>query len=158
VAANLIRDIEAENPEVRVEHIGSTSVSGCGGKGIIDLMLVYPTGGLETARDALDRSGFQHQISRDPFPEERPMRVAAVHYDGDEFRTHVHVIAADSPEVAEFRIFRDALHHNPDLIAAYTQRKREILAAGITDAFDYTKTKGSFCEDVLADLSAQSSF
>ncbi|HEY8684334.1 MAG TPA: GrpB family protein [Chloroflexota bacterium] len=157
VAALLIRTIEAEIPQVTVEHIGSTSVPGCGGKGIIDLMLMYPPGGMEAARDALDRSGFQHQISRHPFSEERPMRVAAVNYDGAEFRTHVHVIAADSPEVEEFRIFRDALLRNPDLITAYTARKHEILAAGITDAYTYTKTKGSFCQDVLADLSAQSS-
>ena len=157
VAALLIQSIETGNPAVTVEHVGSTSVPGCGGKGIIDLMLMYPTGELAAARDALDRSGFQHQVSRDPFPEERPMRVAAVHYDGDVFRTHVHVIAADSPEVAEFRLFRDALRRNPDLVAAYTQRKHEILAAGITDTFDYTTTKGAFCEAVLADLSTQSS-
>jgi GrpB-like predicted nucleotidyltransferase (UPF0157 family) len=151
VAELLIRTIETEHPAVTVEHVGSTSVPGCGGKGIIDLMLMYPSGGLEAAREALDRLGFQHQISRDPFPEERPMRVAAVRYDGDEFRTHVHVIAADSPEVAEFRVFRDALHGNPDLMAAYMVRKREILAAGITDATDYAHTKGPFCQEVLAD-------
>lgn len=157
VAALLIQSIEADNPEVSVEHVGSTSVPGCGGKGIIDLMLMYRVGGLAAARDALDRSGFQHQISRDPFPEERPMRVAAVQYGGTEFRTHVHVIAADSPEVTEFRVFRDALHRNPELVAAYTARKREILAAGITDALDYTESKGAFCQKVLAETSAQSS-
>jgi GrpB-like predicted nucleotidyltransferase (UPF0157 family) len=151
VAALLIRAIEAEDPVVTVEHVGSTSVPGCGGKGIIDLMLMYPPGGLAAAREVLDRLGFQHQISRDPFPEERPMRVGAVRYDGAEFRIHIHVIAADSPEVAEFRVFRDALHGNPDLMAAYMARKHEILAAGITDATDYTLTKGSFCQEVLAD-------
>jgi GrpB-like predicted nucleotidyltransferase (UPF0157 family) len=151
VAALLIRAIEAEDPVVTVEHVGSTSVPGCGGKGIIDLMLMYPSGGLEAAREALDRSGFQHQISHDPFPEDRPMRVGAVRYDGDEFRTHVHVIAEDSPEVAEFRVFRDALHGDSDLMAAYTARKREILAAGITDPTDYTHMKGPFCQEVLTD-------
>lgn len=150
VAALLIGAIEADNPWVTVEHVGSTSVPGCGGKGIIDLMLMYPPGGLDAAREALDRLGFQHQISRDPFPEARPMRVGAVRYDGDEFRAHVHVIAVDSPEVAEFRVFRDALHGNPDLMAAYMTRKQEILAAGITDATDYAHTKGSFCQEVLA--------
>ncbi len=150
VASLLIHAIVADNPAVTVEHVGSTSVPGCGGKGIIDLMVVYPTGGLEKARDTLDRSGFQHQASRDPFPEDRPMRVGAVQYGGVEFRTHIHVIAADSHEVAEFRAFRDALHDRPDLVDAYIARKREILAAGITDSFDYTHEKGSFCEDVLA--------
>jgi GrpB-like predicted nucleotidyltransferase (UPF0157 family) len=157
VAALLISAIEASNPDVIVEHVGSTSVPGCGGKGIIDLMLMYPSGGLGTARDALDRSGFQHQVSRDPFPEERPMRVGALLYDGTEFRTHVHVIAADSLEVAEFRAFRDTLHHNPDLMDAYMLRKQEILAAGIVDATDYARTKGPFCQEVLAHTAAHRS-
>jgi GrpB-like predicted nucleotidyltransferase (UPF0157 family) len=155
VAALLVRVIEAENPDVTVEHVGSTSVPGCGGKGIIDLMLMYPPGDLEATRNVLDRSGFQHQAGRGPFPEERPMRVGALRYDGAEFRTHVHVIAADSPEVAEFRVFRDALHGNPDLMDAYMARKQEIIAAGITDSTDYAKTKGSFCQEVLADAPAQ---
>lgn len=155
VAALLIGAIEAANPTVTVEHVGSTSVPGCGGKGIIDLMMMYPPGGLDAAREGLDRSGFQHQVSRDPFPEERPMRVGALRYDGAEFRTHVHVIAADSPEVAEFRLFRAALNDSADLMASYMERKREILAAGIVDATDYAQTKGSFCQEVLADTTAE---
>jgi GrpB-like predicted nucleotidyltransferase (UPF0157 family) len=157
VAGLLIRAIETANPDVTVEHVGSTSVPGCGGKGIIDLMLIYPTSELEKARDSLDRSGFQHQASGDPFPEERPMRVGAVQYDGSEFRTHIHVIAADSHEVAEFRTFRDRLYASPQLVADYMARKREILASGITDSLDYTREKGSFCQDVLADRSPSTS-
>ena len=42
---------------LRVEHIGSTSVPGCAGKGIIDLMVLYPVGGLEHARQVLDSLG-----------------------------------------------------------------------------------------------------
>jgi GrpB-like predicted nucleotidyltransferase (UPF0157 family) len=155
VAVLLIRAIEAGNPDVTVEHIGSTSVPGCGGKGIIDLMLMYPPGGLEPARGVLARSGFQHQVSRDPFPEDRPMRVGALLYDGTEFRAHVHVIAADSHEIAEFRAFREVLQHNPDVMDAYMVRKREILAAGIVDPTDYTTTKGPFCQEVLAHSPAQ---
>lgn len=155
VAALLIRAIEAEDPDAMVEHVGSTSIVGCAGKGIIDLMLVYPPGELDAARDSLERAGFQHQISREPFPEDRPMRVGALCYDGTEFRTHIHVIAADSPEVAEFRAFRDALHASPELMTAYMERKREILAAGITDAVDYSKTKGPFCREVLDEIAAR---
>jgi GrpB-like predicted nucleotidyltransferase (UPF0157 family) len=154
VAATLIRAIEAANPAATVEHVGSTSIPGCGGKGIIDLMLMYPSGELAAAREALDRVGFQHQTSKEPFPEERPMRVGAVLYGGTEFRTHIHVIAADSPEVEEFRTFRDALHGDPALMQAYMSRKHEILAEGITDSLEYSKTKGSFCQDVLAQAQA----
>src|SRR5438552_15691600 len=53
-----------------VEHVGSTAVPGCAGKGIVDLMVLYPERQLEAARDALYALGFQRQTTRDPFPED----------------------------------------------------------------------------------------
>jgi GrpB-like predicted nucleotidyltransferase (UPF0157 family) len=144
-------------PDVTVEHVGSSSVPGIAGKGIVDLMLVYPPGLLPAVRDTLERLGFQHQKNAHPFPEERPMRTGAIEYDGTEFRVHVHVIASNSPEVEEFRLFRDALRRDPVLAARYMARKREILASGITDSEDYSRTKGSFCREVLDELEAEAS-
>src|SRR5229473_1531214 len=44
VAHEIMQMISAALPPVTVEHIGSTSVPGCAGKGIIDLMVLYPDG------------------------------------------------------------------------------------------------------------------
>src|SRR5262249_19887567 len=88
---------EPRLPGAVVEHVGSTSVPGCAGKGVIDLMLVYPPGQLAAARDLLDALGFQKQTGRDPFPEDRPMRVGSLVQDGTAFNLHVHVVAASSP-------------------------------------------------------------
>jgi GrpB-like predicted nucleotidyltransferase (UPF0157 family) len=82
-----------------VEHIGSTSVPGCAGKGILDLMVLYPPGQLEDARQVLADLGFQRQTTADPFPENRPMRTGSVQYQGNTFRIHAHVLAKDSSEV-----------------------------------------------------------
>src|SRR5438128_1230092 len=54
----VIRGVESE---LQVEHVGSTSVPGCGGKGIVDLAVLYPEGLLARARDVLDGFGFQQQ-------------------------------------------------------------------------------------------------
>ncbi|HEX6508400.1 MAG TPA: GrpB family protein [Chloroflexota bacterium] len=148
--AHLVADlIEREAPSLTVEHVGSTAVPGCGGKGIVDLMLMYPPATIPEARDTLERLGFQHQVTRSPFPEERPMRTGAILHDDTEFRIHVHVISADSPEVEEFRTFRDSLRGDPELLARYEARKQEIIASGITDGTDYSMSKGSFCREVL---------
>jgi GrpB-like predicted nucleotidyltransferase (UPF0157 family) len=141
--------ITARRPDVVVEHFGSTAVPGCAGKGVVDLMLLYPAGLLEAAKRVLADLGFQPQSTRDPFPEERPMRLGAIEHDGTTFRLHVHVLAADSPEVAELRAFRDRLRVDPQLRAAYVARKREILRAGITDTVDYSIAKGEFCAEVV---------
>jgi GrpB-like predicted nucleotidyltransferase (UPF0157 family) len=149
VAARVVSLIVSALPEATVEHIGSSAVPGCDGKGIVDLLLMYPPGRLAAARDALDGLGFQRQPGPDPWPEERPMRVGALRHDGQLFRLHVHVVAAGSVEVAWDLGFRDRLRADPQLKAAYVARKREILAAGITDGNDFAREKGSFVEGAM---------
>jgi GrpB-like predicted nucleotidyltransferase (UPF0157 family) len=143
-ARALCEAIENEEPRLTVEHIGSTAAPGCAGKGIIDLMVLYPPGLLAPAKEALDRLGFQRQTTRDPFPEDRPMRVGAVEHGGAQFRVHAHVISVDSAEAGELRAFRDRLRAEPALRAEYEALKRSILAAGIVDSVDYAEAKSAF--------------
>ena len=96
VARRIGEVIVARLPDCAVEHVGSTSVPGLAGKGVVDLMLLYPAGKLVAARETLDGMGFQRQTGRDPWPEERPMRIGAVEHGGESFRLHVHVLAADA--------------------------------------------------------------
>ena len=152
-AANVARQVAAmirdHLPQLQVEHVGSTSVPGCAGKGIVDLMIPAPDRELEAIKQLLDALGFQRQTNRDPFPEDRPMRVGSLAYDGETFLLHVHVIAASSPEVDELRFFRVCLRDDPELLKAYVARKREIVASGVTDSLDYCYKKGEFIKEVL---------
>jgi len=151
VAAHIAAIITVNLPNVIVEHIGSTAVPGCAGKGVIDLMLLYGDGRLEEAKGLLAALGFQPQGTRDPFPESRPMRVGAIEFEGSMFRLHVHVIEMHSPEVAEMRAFRDALRADPQMVADYVARKRQIIASGVTDSVDYSVEKGSFIQSRLTE-------
>jgi ubiquinone/menaquinone biosynthesis C-methylase UbiE/GrpB-like predicted nucleotidyltransferase (UPF0157 family)/8-oxo-dGTP pyrophosphatase MutT (NUDIX family) len=151
VAQQVAASIRSHLPGVTVEHIGSTSVPGCAGKGIVDLMLVYPDGQLAAARDVLHALGFQRQTTRGPFPEDRPMRTGSVVYEGTTFLLHVHVIATSSPEAQELCHFRDLLQADPDLVASYVAAKKAILASGVTDSVDYCIRKGELVERVLRD-------
>lgn len=144
VARRVIAMIASRLPEATVEHIGSTAVPGCAGKGVVDLMVVYPPGKLQDAKDAVDSLGFQHWEGPDAFGDDRPVRIGAVQYDGTEFRLHVHLIAADDPEVARQRAFRDKLRADPALVAAYCARKREILESGVTYGPHYADAKTEF--------------
>jgi len=144
VARRIGNLIESRLPGIVVEHIGSTSVPACAGKGVVDLMILYPPGLLTEVRDGLDALGFQRQTGRDPFPEERPMRVGCTDYDGTRFRLHAHVIAVDSPEVAELRTFRDRLRGEPMFLEQYVALKRKIIGSGVTDSLDYSIRKGEF--------------
>lgn len=64
------------------------------------------------------------QTNREPFPEDGPMRVGAVVYEG---------------------------RADPELVAAYVARKRQIIAGGVTDSLDYCYAKGESVREVLAE-------
>ena len=102
-----------------MEHVGSTSVPGCAGKGVVDLMIAASDREIEAVKEILDRLGFQRQTNRDPFPEDRPMGIGSVVHDGETFLLHIHVIPASSPEVDALRFFRACLRDDPELLKAY---------------------------------------
>lgn len=148
--ARLLREaIRGVEPRLEVEHFGSTSVPGCGGKGIVDLAILYPTGLLARARTVLDGLGFQKQEGPEPFPETRPMRVGGVEHDGRPFWIHAHVIALDSPEHGELVWFRETLRGDSAFRQRYEARKRAVLALGIHDPLEYCKAKGEFITEFL---------
>ena len=154
VARRVIDLIRGRMPDAEVEHVGSTAIPGCAGKGVVDLMLLYAPGRLAAARDTLDELGFQRHVRPGAFPEERPVRIGTLAHDGETYRLHVHVIAADSPEVDEQRRFRDALRADPALVEDYVARKRAVIVAGATDGNDYNLGKESFIHRVLDGPSA----
>lgn len=153
-AEKLIKAIRARDERLQTEHVGSSSIPGCGGKGYIDLLVIYPDGLLEAAKLALADLGFQRQQSRDPFPEERPMRVGSVEHAGRLYPIHAHVIAASSPEADELVWFRERLRADAALRREYEAEKQRILAKGVLDGIDYAEKKGSFVQRVLAERAA----
>jgi GrpB-like predicted nucleotidyltransferase (UPF0157 family) len=132
-------------PGTTVEHVGSSSVPGCAGKGYLDLAIPYRDDTHRTAiNEALFALGFGRQRNRDPFPETRPMRTGAIDYEGETFLLHVHVVPDSSPEMAELLDFRDRLRDEPNLLIEYVAAKHKILQAGVLDGVDYAERKGTF--------------
>jgi GrpB-like predicted nucleotidyltransferase (UPF0157 family) len=113
-------------------------------------MILYPEGGLERIKNLLDELGFKPQTTRDPFPEERPMRTSSFEYHGTVFRLHAYVIAENAAEATELRLFRDNLRTDSTLRAAYVAHKLELIGAGITDGVDYAEAKTDFVKKVLS--------
>jgi GrpB-like predicted nucleotidyltransferase (UPF0157 family) len=146
VAARVVELLTARRPELCCEHIGSTAVPGCDGKGILDLMLIYPDGSLDEVKSLLDGLGFQRQTIGYLWPEERPMRVGSILDGGETFLIHVHVLHDQSPEIEVFRTFRDQLLADTALRSAYVEEKRRICADGVETRLEYTKIKGAFIQ------------
>ena len=144
VAQYVIDLIQAQIPSVTVEHIGSTAVPGCAGRGVIDLMILYDNGPVEPILTQLDGLGFQWVQRNNDLPAEWPKGLGAIQYQDHLFRLHIHIQPSDHPSVAEKRIFRDRLRSEPALRAAYMAKKQTLIASGITDPIEYTSAKSEF--------------
>jgi GrpB-like predicted nucleotidyltransferase (UPF0157 family) len=134
-------------PSVRAEHVGSTSVPGCGGRGIIDLLVSGPESELETIDLLLSRLGFQKGGTALFPPHPAPYRGAWMH-NGEPYLVHAHVLPAGASEIDSMRFFRSCLRSDTELMRAYVQQKRAILADG-TDPCEYNRKKGEFLKMVL---------
>ena len=144
IAQRVIDLVEAAIPAVTAEHIGSTAVPGCGGRGVIDLMILYTDADVERILQQLDELGFEWVQRKNELPDEWPKGAGSIRVDGELFRLHIHVQPADHPSVAEKRAFRDRLRRDPHFCEQYMDRKRAILSAGTTDPIAYTSAKADF--------------
>jgi GrpB-like predicted nucleotidyltransferase (UPF0157 family) len=135
-------------PAVRAEHVGSTAVSGCGGRGIVDLLIAYPAGDAEIISCLLCRLGFS-QGGEPLFPSYPPTYRGTWTHNGDTFHLHVHLLPADSEEADSMRFFRSCLRADAELARAYVLQKRSIVAGGVSEDAEYCRQKAAFLKMVL---------
>ena len=150
VAARVIAIIEGARPDLHVEHIGSTSVPGLPGKGIVDLGTEADPADIPTITQAMYELGFGPQPGPAPWPATRPMHVGSVVEDGVEYRIHFHVHPRGTGDLAKDLQFRDALRADPRLVESYAQIKQGIVdrAGGPLDGAIYQAEKGGWILDV----------
>jgi GrpB-like predicted nucleotidyltransferase (UPF0157 family) len=151
VARRLIELIATRWPGTPAEHVGSSAVAGLAGKGIIDLLLPAEAADLPAITQALVELGFQYQRPA-VFPASRPMLWGAFRHGPTDYRVHVHVVPASSPEVAALRGFRDALRADPLLRRRYAALKRAIVAGGPVDPVVFSKAKHDWIAAALDQL------
>jgi GrpB-like predicted nucleotidyltransferase (UPF0157 family) len=151
VARRLIELIATRWPGTPAEHVGSSAVPGLAGKGIIDLLLPAQPADIPAITQAVLELGFQHQLPA-VFPASRPMLWGGFRHGSTDYRVHVHVVPASSPEVTAMRGFRDALRADPLLRRRYAALKRAIVAGGPVDPVVFSKAKHDWISATLAQL------
>jgi GrpB-like predicted nucleotidyltransferase (UPF0157 family) len=148
-ADRVIRLLQTSLPGIVIEHVGSTSVPGCAGKGILDLMMLIPSGHLKEVCAVVDSMGFQHQSGGIRHPDNRPMREGSFKFEDTVFRLHVHLVPEGSADADVLRNFRDRLIANPEFVSLYVEQKRRLIDARISDRSTYTLGKTAFIESIL---------
>lgn len=143
--------IQAEAGPLRIEHIGSSSIPGVGGRKVIDIAVVAPEADHAKIREAIARAGFTDP----PFQHYRPVQVGSIEADGESYQILVYVIAPEDPMLANWLGYRDYLRAHPEDAEAYGRVKREVLAAGQSNGEAYQRAKTPFIVELNARIQAK---
>lgn len=135
-------------PAGGAEHVGSTAVPGCSGRGIIDLLIACDNGDKETIDLLLRRLGFS-QGAEPLFPPHPPAYKGRFDQNGEAFLVHVHVLPAGTEEADSMRFLRSCLRADEELTRAYVQHKQAIISSGVSEEAEYCRQKAAFLKMVL---------
>ena len=130
---------------MRVEHIGSTAVSGLASKPVIDVAVgAHDDASLESARVHLVDAGFE-------FRADQGEAGGLVFAEGPETdrSAYLHLVVVGSVQWRRYLAFRDLLQHDPKLHASYVDLKQRLARAHPDDRQAYTRGKDEFIRRAL---------
>jgi GrpB-like predicted nucleotidyltransferase (UPF0157 family) len=126
---------------LRVEHIGSTAVTGLAAKPIVDMLVtVARLDDDSSTTGPLEAAGYELRVRE---PAHRMFRTL-------KRDVHVHVWEDSDPEVARHMAFREQLRRSPEDRRAYERLKRELAARDWADMNEYADAKSALIAAILA--------
>ena len=131
--------------DVRVEHVGSTSVPGLGARQGIDILIGLGAGltepaepsGVEVCVARLQEIGFRYHFSKPGW----------THLSGNGCKLHLTPVGSEL--WSEQLLFRDYLRRHPDAASAYDRLKRDLARAHGPDGRAYVQRKTAFVRATL---------
>jgi GrpB-like predicted nucleotidyltransferase (UPF0157 family) len=128
--------------DVRIEHVGSTSVPGLGARNGVDMLIglgpeLAGPKGVETCVARLQAIGFLHHFSNPGW----------THLSGNGCKLHLTPIGSDL--WSELITFRDYLRRHPEAASAYLQLKQELTRTHEADGQRYVDGKTAFVRSIV---------
>ncbi|MFH0815317.1 MAG: GrpB family protein [Methanobacteriota archaeon] len=135
---------------IEVEHIGSTSVVGLGGKGVIDLLIIAKKESMMSIVEALETNGYQFNPKPGfgVFPE-RYFISGPFQYKGESLHVHYHITFHGSGEHIDHVQFRDYLRKHQDEADRYFALKKKWAMEANLETGIYTELKTPYVAEVL---------
>lgn len=134
-----------------IEHIGSTAVPGLSSKPTIDVLMV-----VESLQEFLERLPAVEALGYDYRPTNTfvgsdshlYLRKVAI----GKRTHHLHVLRSGSPEIADYRLFRDELRTDRELATEYEELKVRLANDHREDRMRYVTEKAKWVDQRLAAL------
>ena len=131
-------------PSSRIEHVGSTSIPGLGGKGIIDILVELKDKNWKKKQKNLINRGYQLIENGGD-----KNRIALMKNYGIllQRRVHVHLVKINNPAWKEMTTFKENLLKSPKLVKEYAKLKKKAVKLAKGDGKIYRKIKNNFIKN-----------
>lgn len=134
---------------VTIEHVGSTSIPGVGGRNALDVAVVVEDNEQPAIREAMHQLGFQNS----PFPHYLPLMVGQLSSRSSSFAILLYVISPHSQVYRDWLTFREHMRTHPADAQAYDLVKRRAIRNGEVEGERYQQAKAPFLASLSAKLS-----
>ncbi|MBM3196696.1 MAG: hypothetical protein FJZ61_01755 [Chlamydiae bacterium] len=131
-----------------IEHIGSTAISGLGGKGVIDIGITVAKENFDDSFDKIESLGYIFRENGSS-PERWFFRIDLPDPQEGTRRYHLHLTFPESIEWKKLIAFRDYLRWHPSVLEEYAELKRKSAEEVNENGALYRKKKSPFFEKVL---------
>ena len=128
-------------PRAKIEHVGSSSIKGLGGKGMIDVAISIPKKEIQNAIKKLQRNGYDFRPSGGD--KERSFFQKIIKYNGNERRVHIQLTHSDSKTWKSMIAVRDYLQKNKEAVKEYARVKKEATKHANGEGKKYREYKKS---------------
>lgn len=131
-------------PEVRIEHVGSTSIPGLAAKPIIDIDIIVATRDMEAAVEALEVRGYQ-SLGENGIAGRIALDNANAHP-----AHNLYVCEKDGLAARNHLALRDLLRRSPEAREVYAAKKLELAADPSLPLEQYARGKSDVVRALLA--------
>lgn len=131
-------------PDIQVEHIGSSSMPGVGGRNVLDIAIPSLTQKHEAIRTKLKQIGFEDS----PFPHYLPLLVASTAFEGGKYIILMYVVSPDNETYKNWISFRNHMRTHPDDAKEYNDTKKQVIKEGKTRGDLYQNAKAPFLQKI----------
>ncbi len=148
------RLIQTAAGPVLVEHVGSSSIPGIGGRNVLDIAVSAAESRHTDIRQAMYALGFEDS----PFPHYLPLLVGQLAHESEseseseKYQVLLYIVSPESPVLAGWLKFRAHMRGHPEDAQAYCAAKQEAVARGKTEGGDYQEAKSPFLAVISAKL------
>lgn len=130
----------------KIEHVGSTSIKGLGGKGIVDILVGVSR--FPEAKKRLEQE--KYKFSENGSTQQRLFFSREYSYKSQKRKVHLHLTKVNGRDWEEIIGFRNYLLKHPKLAEQYASIKKEGVKKAWGDGEKYRKHKEKFIRNVIS--------